>query len=81
MQKSSSSLIMLYLFDIRLDIGHFHLGNKESFFLNTNFKKSMSNFQYIFSSGEADYTTAFLPSSHVPAFMSRMTHVMNFKER
>lgn len=34
-----------------------------------------------FSSGEADYTTAFLPPSHVPAFMSRLTDKMGFKER
>lgn len=34
-----------------------------------------------FSSGEADYTTAFLPASHVPAFLSKLGDEMNFFER
>ena len=34
-----------------------------------------------FASGEADYTTAFLPSSHVPAFLSKLSDEMNFWQR
>lgn len=34
-----------------------------------------------FASGEADYTTAFLPASHIPAFLSKLGHEMNFFER
>jgi len=42
---------------------------------------SVGYWAFPFSSGEADYTTAFLPASHVPAFMSRLTHEMTFRER
>jgi len=34
-----------------------------------------------FASGEADYTTAFLPPSHVPSFLSKLGHEMDFSER
>jgi hypothetical protein len=34
-----------------------------------------------FASGEADYTTAFLPPSHVPTFLSKLGHDMTFMER
>lgn len=42
---------------------------------------SVGYWAFPFSSGEADWTTAFLPSSHIPAFMSRLTHEMTFVER
>jgi hypothetical protein len=42
---------------------------------------SVGYWAFPFASGEADYTTAFLPASHVPAFMSRLTHEMTFVER
>ena len=36
---------------------------------------------FSFSSGEAEYTTMATPPSHVPAFMSQVTHHMTFMER
>ncbi|CAL8116567.1 unnamed protein product [Orchesella dallaii] len=42
---------------------------------------SIGYWAFSFSSGEADWTTAYLPASHVPAFMSRLTHEMSFFER
>lgn len=42
---------------------------------------SIGYWAFPFASGEADYTTAFLPASNVPAFMSKLTHDMTFLER
>ncbi|CAG7838360.1 unnamed protein product [Allacma fusca] len=42
---------------------------------------SVGYWAFPFASGEADYTTAFLPSSHVPTFLSKQSDQMTFWQR
>ena len=42
---------------------------------------SVAYWAFSFAGGEAELTTAALPASHVPTFLSMLTHEMNFFER
>ena len=41
----------------------------------------MAYWAFSFSSGEAEFTTMATPPSHIPAFMSQVTHDMTFLQR